>query len=131
MPIDGSRCIRRPGGGIDFDDHAALLRKRPRDVLGHHVDAGHVQADRLGGIDRVGRHRRMDPLGDVDRRAAGAQIGVPAHEHGLAGRRDRLGPEPLVGQHRQGDGVELDLAQHRGMVLAAAGIGVGLLDQFA
>ena len=46
-----------------------------------------------------------------------------------AGRRHRLGREPLIGQHRQGDRVELDLAQHGGVVLAAAGIGVDLLDQ--
>ena len=48
-----------------------------------------------------------------------------------AGRRDRLGREALVGQHGQGDRVELDLAQHRGVMLAAARILVDDVDQFA
>ena len=62
----------------------------------------------------------MDPLGHVDGRAAGAQVGVAANEDHRAGGRDRIGREALIGQHGQGHGVELDLAQHRGVVLAAA-----------
>ena len=95
----------------------------------HHVDAGDVQADDLGGIDGAGRHGRMHPLGHVDGRAAGAQIGVAADQHRRAGRRNRIGREALIGQHGQGHRVELDLAQYRSVMFAAAGIGVHLLDQ--
>ena len=83
----------------------------------------------LAASTRRGRHGRMDALGDVDGRAAGAQVGVAADQHGHAGRRNRIGRQALIGQHGQGDGVELDLAQHGGMMLAAAGIGIGVLDQ--
>ena len=71
----------------------------------------------------------MHALGHVDGRAAGAEVGVAADQHGRAGRRHRVGRKALIGQHGQGDGVELDLAQHRGVVLAAAGIGVDQFDQ--
>ena len=81
----------QPGGGVDLDDHAALLVQRPGDVLRHHVDAGDVQADDLGGVDGGSRHGRMDPLGHVDGRAARAQIGVAADQHDGAGRRNRVG----------------------------------------
>ena len=103
--------------------------KRPRDVLRHHVDARDVQADVLAASTALGRHGRMDPLGHVDGRAARAQVGIAANEHHRAGRRHRVRRQPLIGQHGQGDCVELDLAQDRGVVLAAAGVGVDLIDQ--
>ena len=120
MPTEGCKCIRKPGRRVDLDDHAALLFQRPADVGGHDVHAGDVQADHRGGLDGAGGHLGMDPLGHVDGRAAGAQVAVAANEDDRAGRRHGLGRVALLGQHAQRHGVELDLAQHGGMMLAAA-----------
>ena len=76
-------------GGVHLDDDSSLFAQRAGNVLCHHVDAGDVQPHDLGRIHGVGRHGRMHALGDVDGRAAGAQIRVAANQHRRAGRRNR------------------------------------------
>ncbi len=90
-----------------------------------------IQSDHLRGVHGPGRDGRMHPLGHVDGRAAGAQIGVAANEDDLPGRRDRVRRKALLGQHAQGDRIDPDLAQHVGVVFAAARVGVGDVDQLA
>ncbi len=62
----------QPGSGVDFHDDARLFFQRHADVGGHDVHAGNVQADYACRIDRPCRDLGMDPLGNVDRGAAGA-----------------------------------------------------------
>ena len=131
MPTEGCKCIRKPGDGVDLHDHAALLFQRGADIGRHDVDAGNVQADHLGRFHGAGRHLGMDPLGHVDGRAAGAQVAVAANEDDGAGGRDGIGRVALIGQNAQGHGVELDLAQDGGVMLAAARVEIDRVDQFA
>ena len=119
----------QPGLGVDFDDHAALVVERLADVVGDDVDAGDVEPDHPGRFDGLPRHVGMDPIGDVGRRAAGAQVRVAADEDLAAGGRNRIGREALFGQHRQGNAVDLDRAQDGGVAVAAARIAIDLVDQ--
>ena len=48
-------CIRKPGSGVDLDDHAPLFFQRASDVRGHDVDAGNIEADDPRRFDRAGR----------------------------------------------------------------------------
>ena len=116
-------------GGVYFHDHPALLFQGPADVLGYDVYAGDIQADYLGGVHGPGGHLGMDVFGHVDGGSAGAQVGVAAdQDHGAAGRH-RFGRVALLGQNGQRNGVQFDLAQHRGMMLAPARIGIDDIDQ--
>ncbi len=115
------------GSGVDLDDHAPLFFQRASYVRGHDVDAGNIEADDQRRLDRAGRDLRMNAIGNVGRGAAGAQIRVAANQHMRAGRRNRLGSETLLGKHREGDRVDANIAQRRGVILAALGI-AGVLD---
>ena len=118
------------GGGVDFDDHAPLLAQRPGDVLRHRRRC----RQRPGR--RSWRRRRRRPPRPDDTRSVTSMAVPPVLRLALrrmstiapAGGVD-IGRESLIGQHGHGNGIQLDLAQHGGMVLAAAGIGVGQLDQ--
>ena len=69
----------------------ALFLERPADVAGDDVDAGDVEPDDPRGLDRPGGDLGVDPVGDVGRRAAGAEVGVAADQDAVPGRRDESG----------------------------------------
>ena len=48
----------------------------------------------LRGLDRAGRHLRVNQFSDVGRGAAGAQVRVAANQHVRTGRRNRVGVKP-------------------------------------
>jgi hypothetical protein len=82
--------------GIDFDDGAALLFERARDVFAHQVDAGDVQADHARGQRRHVRHVRVDLVGDVV-----GDVAVRLDQHFLAGLRHRGRGQALALQVEQ------------------------------
>ena len=122
LPLDGSMCIRKPGLALTSMIMPPCSSSGRPMSSAHHVDAGNVQTDDLRGFDGSGGHVRMHQVGHVGGGAAGAEVRVAADEHVGAGRRHRIGREPLFGQHGQGNRVEPDLAQRRGMIVAATGI---------
>ena len=71
----------------------------------------------------------MHVVGDVGGGAAGAQIGVVAQNDARALRGNRLGGVILRRQYREGDRIQADFGQRRGMPVAAQRIGVDLIDQ--
>ena len=74
------------GRGIDFDDAAALLAQRQRDVVADDVDAGHVQADLARGAHADVARFLGQQVGHVFGGAAGGQVGVAAQVDADAGR---------------------------------------------
>ena len=130
-PADGSRCMRKPGAALTSTITPSCSSSGRLMSWATTSTPAMSRPTILRGVDRAGGHVGMDALGHVDGRAAGAQVRVAADQHDRAGRRNRIGREALIGQHGQRDGVELDLAQHRGVMLAAAGIGVDDVDQLA
>ena len=61
VPADGSRCMRRPGAALTSTMTPPCSSSGSADVRGHHVDAGDVQSDDLGGLDGAGGDLGMDP----------------------------------------------------------------------
>ena len=88
LPTDGSKCIRRPGAAFTSTITPALRFQRAADIEGDDIHAGHVKADDAGRLDRPCRHVGMHQLGDIGRRAAGAQVRIAANQNASAGRRD-------------------------------------------
>ena len=119
------------GGGIDLNDAAALVFERLEDGVAHHVDTGDVEADGLCGSHRRGGEVGMHVVGDVGGGAAGRQVGVVAQDDADAARRHAVGRVTLFGQAGEGDLVEADLGQRRGVAIGAARVAIDDVDQFA
>ena len=116
---------------VDLDDPAALLFQRLVHGLADDIDAADIQPDHLRRFHRPRRHLRMDVVGHIGRRAAGAQIGVVAQDDALAHGGDRVHAVILYGETGQRDVVEPYPRQRGGMPLAAARVAVHLGDEFA
>jgi hypothetical protein len=84
MPTDGP-VHPQPGGGVHFHDHAALLFQRPLMSCATTSMPAMSRPTILAASTAAGGHGGVDPLGHVDRRAAGAQIGVAADQDDGAG----------------------------------------------
>ena len=113
---------QQAGAGVDFDDGAALLVQRPRDVLGHQVHAGDVQADDAGGQ----RHGRgdagVDLVGHVERHVAAA-----LHQHALAVGGHAVGVHALAGDLQARGGIQAHRVQRVILGAAAARVGIDLV----
>ena len=113
---------QQAGAGVDFDDGAALLVQRPRDVLGHQVHAGDVQADDSGGQ----RHGRgdagVDLVGHVERHVAAA-----LHQHALAVGGHAVGVHALAGDLQARGGIQAHRVQRVILGAAAARVGIDLV----
>ena len=120
----GGDVHEHPGAGVDLDHHPPLLGQRPGDVLGDQVDAGDVEADRLGGEDHVAGDVGADLVGLV-----GREVAVDLDRDAAARLRDVVGGERLAFELGQGEVVELHQRQDVGEVGAAVGIAVGVLDE--
>jgi hypothetical protein len=123
----GLQVHQQAGAGVDLDHGAALGLQGPRDVLGHHVHAGDVQAHHLGG--------QADAVGDFWVhlvRAVDGDIAVALHQHPVAGRRHAVGREALALQVEQDHRVLAHVQAVERVVFggAAARVGVDLqVDQ--
>ena len=119
---------QQAGAGIDFDDGAALLCQRTRDVGGDQVDAGDIEADDPGGEQGRMHDGRMHVVRDVD-----GHVAVRLDQHFLAGLRHGQGGHALAlqFQHDFARFVRLDGAQWEIFAFAAARVGIDLrVDQF-
>ena len=116
-------------GGVDLADAAADVLVGLGDVGGEEVDAADVEADGADGADRHLAVVGVDDVGDVDRRAAGRQVGGGAQVDDLALGRDGVLVVALLGQHALGLLVELEPGQHLLVADAAARVLVHDLDQ--
>ena len=92
----GLEVHQQPRPGVHFDHRAALRVQGLGDVLGHHVDAGHVEADGARGQRHHMRHLGVDQLGAVDR-----DVAVALDQHPLARWRHAVGREALALQVEQ------------------------------
>src|SRR5574343_1066985 len=119
------------GGGIDFDDAAALVFERLVHGVADDVDAGDVKADRLRGGNGGGSQFGMDVVGDVGGGAAGGQGGVVAQHDADAAAGHGIGVVTLFGQAGQGDLIETELGQRGGVAVRAARVAVDDVDQLA
>ena len=117
------------GAGVDLDEHAPLRLQRPRDVLGHAVDAGDVEPHHPRRLDGPRGDLGMDQIGHVLGGAAGAEIGAFAQQDHAPRLGHRVGVEPLLAQHRQRHLVEGHRREAAGMVGAAPRILVDLRHQ--
>jgi hypothetical protein len=117
------------GGGVDLDDAAAGLADGTGDVRGDQVDPGHVEADdhrRLAGdLGVVG----VDVVGPVDGGAAGRHVAGPLEQDASARLRDIVQRQPLASEGLHRLRVDGDPGQDLLVADAAAGVGVGPLDQ--
>ena len=118
-------------GGVDLDHATGLQLERLDHVLADDVDAADVQAHHLGGGHRARGHIGVDFVGHVGGAAAGREVGVVAQHDALAQHRHRFGGQVLLAQAVERNVVEPDLGQRRGMAIAALGVLVDDLDQFA
>ena len=120
----------QPRGRVDLDDHAALLLQRPADVPGDDVDARDVEADHLAPLRRPGRPPR-DGRGRSRRwpcrPCSGWRCGGSARPVLPAGSNRAV--RPCSASTARATASSRDFAQHGGMVVAAARIGVDVLDQ--
>ena len=125
LPADGSRCIRRPGPALTSttpppcsSSGRPMSRRRRR--------RRRCPGRRPGGLDGTGGNLGMDAVGHVVGGAAGAEVGVAADQHLLAGcaasSRGRSPARPAP----RGRRVDLDEAERRGMAVAAARVEVDL-----
>ena len=119
------------GGGIDFDDAAALGLEGLEDGVADDVDAGDVEADGLRGGNGRRRQVGVYVIGDIGRRAAGRQVGVVAQDDARPARRHRIGGQALLREALQGDLVEADLGQRSSVAVRAARVAVDDVDQLA
>ena len=120
---------QQPRAGIDLDDRAALFVQRLADVLGHHVDAGDVQADGARGQRHQVGDFRVHVVGAVD-----GDVAVALDQHTAAGGRHAVGRQAQalqVGAHHVVL-VDLDAVEREVLGGAAARVGVELaVDQLA
>ncbi len=117
------------GRGVDLADAAADVLVGLGDVGGEEVDAADVEADGADGADRHLAVVGVDDVGDVDRGAAGREVGGGAQVDDLALGRDGVLVVALLGQHALGLVVELEPGQHLLVADAAARVLVDDLDQ--
>ena len=115
--------------GIHLDHHAALRLERLCDVGGDDVDARDIEADDPRRFDGAGGHLRMDDVGHVFARSAGAEVGVLTQEHRAINGGDALRSEPLVCQHGQCHLVYPHRAERSGVITAAARVFIDAIDQ--
>src|SRR5450631_3358960 len=129
------RALRRldmhaqPRGRVDFDDGSAGDIERLVDARGDNVDAGHVQADHGRRVDSALGDQRMNLVGDVDRAATGAEVGVAPEDDDLARFGNGFNGEALLGQHFEADGIEPQFAERGCVIFAAARIEVFDVDE--
>nr|GEU28368.1 hypothetical protein [Tanacetum cinerariifolium] len=119
------------GRGVDFHHAAAAVVERLQHAFAHHVHAADIEADHLRRFHRARRHFRVHIVGDVGGGAAGGQVGVVTQDHALALGRHGVRIQVLQRQARQGDVVEPDLGQRRGVAAAAPGVRVDQVHQLA
>ena len=119
----------QPGGRVDLDHDAPLRLERLRDVLHHQVDARDIEADDPRRLDGPRRDVGMHDVGDVFRRAPGAQVGIPPQEYRPARRGHVLLREPLLPKHGRRHLVDHHRAQRGGMIAAPPRILVDPVDQ--
>ena len=117
------------GGRVDLDHRPPLRLERLRDVGGHDVDAGHVEADDPRRLDGPRGHLRMHGIGHVFRRAAGAQVRVLPQEHHSFGGRHALRRETLLGEHGQSHLIDRNRREHVGVVTTPPRILVHRIDE--
>src|SRR5439155_26785988 len=79
---------QQSGAGIDFDDGAALLLRRARDILNHQIDAGDVETDHARRQCRSGGNAWMYLVGDVESDVAVRldQYLLAVSRHGISGK---------------------------------------------
>ena len=131
LAVRGLQVHAQAGRGVDLDHAAALVFQRREHAFANHVHAADVEADHLrrghGARGQLGVH----VVGDVGGGAAGAEVGVVAQDHALALGRHGVGLEALVRQAASAMSSMRILRERRGMAVAAARVGVDLLDQLA
>ncbi len=114
------------GAGVDLDDLAPLFAQGAADVAHDHVHAGNVQPHHARREDGHGGAFGMHIIGHVVE-----VLAVVVDEHRAALARHGVGGVALFFQHQDGHGVDFDLAQRAGPIVAAARILVQLVDQLA
>ena len=102
VPLGGVGVHAETGTGIDFDDRAARLADRFRDIRNDEVDAGDVEPDHHGRLAGDLLVVGMNVVGSVDRGAAGAHVAGALEWHDLSllgdiGEREAV---PLQRFHR-------------------------------
>ncbi len=80
LPARWLQVHPQPRRRVYLHNHSPLLFKRPADVVADHVHAGYIQPDHPRGFDGPCSHLRMNLIGNVGRRSAGAQIRIAADE---------------------------------------------------
>ncbi|MNI28169.1 hypothetical protein D3C73_819350 [compost metagenome] len=127
----GVQVHAQPRRRVHFHHAAMLVFQGEEHALGHDVHAADVQADHAGRGHGACRHLGVNFIGHVGGRPAGAEVGVVAQEDQRAGRGHGIRVETLFLQRGQRDVVKADLGQRRGVPVAAQGVGIDLIDQFA
>src|SRR5450830_1459256 len=113
--------------GVDFDDGAALLFQRTRDVGGDQVDAGDIQADYARSQQGRMHDRWVHVVGDVD-----GDVAVWLDQHFLASLRHGQGGHALAFQFQDDFArfMRFHHAQREVFAFATARIGIDLrVDQ--
>ena len=129
LALAGRDVHAEAGRGIDLADAAADVLVGLGDVLGQEIDAADVEADRHDGAHRHLAIVGMDDVGDVDRGAAGREVGGRAQEDGFARRRHAVPGVAALGEVALRLVVALEPGQHLLMADAAPRVAVHLLDQ--
>ena len=115
------------GAGVHFDDHAALLRERAEMSRATTSTPAMSSPTAMRRVDRAARNFGMHLVGDIGRRAAGAQVRVAANEHLGAGGRNRIGRVTLLRTQDGGAIASIDEAEHGGVAVAAPRVAVASL----
>ena len=127
----GADVHAQAGGGIDFDDAAALLFQRAQHAFADDVHAADVQPHGERGFNGAGGHVGVHVVGDVGGGAAGGEVGVVAQDDALAPGRHAFGREVLPLEAGGGDGVDADLRERGAVAFAPARVFVHFGHQFA
>ena len=125
----GGQVHAQAGGGVHFNDAAALGLQGLEHGFGNHIHATNVQPNAGRRLNGAGGNGGMHVIGHVGGTAAGGQVGVVAQHHALALGGNAVRGEPFAGQAPQGDIVQADFGQRRAMATAPARVLVYLFDQ--
>ena len=117
------------GLGVHFQNHATLVLQGTTDVLGDHVQTGHIQANQTRGPDRLRSHTRMNQVGDVADAGSCPRMGDATQDHLHARGHQRVEGKPLFGQHLGRVVIGTNTLQRQPQIVPAARIEIGLFHQ--